>query len=1108
MDLLKSRLQAVEAAEDLEEPVKTQVAGLYKQAIAITETAENLARSSKEYEISLKDAPARVEKIRAQLEKPTDKPASLAFEDARGLNADQLEGRLGFQTLQLWEAQTRLADREKTLGDLRGRPEKLRQLTQDTTEQLAKSKAEPEAPETPNEPRALTEARAALTDAKEGLLQEQLRSCEQEQAGYEARLALAAAERDLAAREAFALEALVKALQSQVQAQRQEEAAETVRQAQEARRRMLGLPSAARQIAELNLGLSREIEELTRNETRFAAELESAKALQKEIEEDFDRAKKRVEIVGLTQPIGLLLRQQRMLLPDLASCRRDAEGSRREISRVAEKLLEIDDGRRSLPDLQAKLTDSLTSLSQTLDAASFKAVEKDVKGLFQDHRESLDVVQARCAKCLKTLGDLDFAKRSLASSARDYAQFIDQRLFWIRNMPPLGSPDDIRNVWRSARWALRAANWRGLGSDFWSSLSRSTDGWLTALLIALAIVQSRRWARRRAQRGSGAGAAGHRGPLGAVLKNLVFALGLGAGWPLLVCFLSWCVFRTAQAGDFSLAATQGLIWASLLFATSAFVRAICGDGGIGQTDFGWPEGARLGIRRRLLWLGPALLIGGALSGGLEVLDDEAKQALGRLAFMPAALALSLFCFRVFRPRGSVMTALVRDNPDSLLIRARHIWRPAAVGAPLALALLAAVGYYYTALHLAGRVVATAWLVIALVLTRSLLLGWLRRTQLGISLEQRRRSAQADGEGRGPAAEVEGETPETMAKEDRNRIANLDRQTRESLAALFLGVTLLGLWLVWAPALPALDFIGRLEVWHYTTGAAGREQIAPVTVATLVTAVVAAVITFACARRLPSLVELLLLKRVAMQQGTRYAIATLLRYAITAIGLLVVLRMLGLKWSNVQWLVAALGIGLGFGLQEVIANFVSGIILLFERPIRLGDVVTVGDVTGKVTRMQIRATTIRDWDGKELVVPNKSFITGELINWSLSDPITRLTIPVGIAYGSDTALARKLLLDAARKSDLVLDDPEPTAYFLQFGESSLNFSLRVYVSSIEDRFAATHDLNCAIDKAFREAGIEIAFPQRDVHLNASSPIDVRVVPANQRQPDSSPSEKGT
>ena len=216
MDLLKSRLQAVEAAEDLEEPVKTQVAGLYKQAIAITETAENLARSSKEYEISLKDAPARVEKIRAQLEKPTDKPASLAFEDARGLNADQLEGRLGFQTLQLWEAQTRLADREKTLGDLRGRPEKLRQLTQDTTEQLAKSKAEPEAPETPNEPRALTEARAALTDAKEGLLQEQLRSCEQEQAGYEARLALAAAERDLAAREAFALEALVKALQSQV----------------------------------------------------------------------------------------------------------------------------------------------------------------------------------------------------------------------------------------------------------------------------------------------------------------------------------------------------------------------------------------------------------------------------------------------------------------------------------------------------------------------------------------------------------------------------------------------------------------------------------------------------------------------------------------------------------------------------------------------------------------------------------------------------------------------------------------------------------------------------------------------------------------------------
>ena len=126
---------------------------------------------------------------------------------------------------------------------------------------------------------------------------------------------------------------------------------------------------------------------------------------------------------------------------------------------------------------------------------------------------------------------------------------------------------------------------------------------------------------------------------------------------------------------------------------------------------------------------------------------------------------------------------------------------------------------------------------------------------------------------------------------------------------------------------------------------------------------------------------------------------LLRYAITAIGIIVTFGAMGLRWSGIQWLVAALSVGLGFGLQEIVANFVCGLIILFERPFRVGDVVTIGDQTGTVTRIQIRATTVTDWDRRELIVPNKEFITGKLINWSLSDPITRVVVPVGVAYGS-------------------------------------------------------------------------------------------------------------
>ena len=202
--------------------------------------------------------------------------------------------------------------------------------------------------------------------------------------------------------------------------------------------------------------------------------------------------------------------------------------------------------------------------------------------------------------------------------------------------------------------------------------------------------------------------------------------------------------------------------------------------------------------------------------------------------------------------------------------------------------------------------------------------------------------------------------------------------------------------------------------------------------------------------------------------------------------------IGLQWSKLQWLIAALSVGLGFGLQEIVANFISGLIVLFERPFRVGDTVTIGDVHGTVTRIRIRATTVEDWDRKELIVPNKEFITGRLINWSLSEHIIRIKLPVGIAYGSDTELAEQLLYKVARSNSMVLKSPAPQAVFLSFGDNSLNFELRVFVRNIDDWIPMLHNMNMAIDKEFRKADITIAFPQRDVHLDASSPLEVRVV----------------
>jgi potassium efflux system protein len=190
-----------------------------------------------------------------------------------------------------------------------------------------------------------------------------------------------------------------------------------------------------------------------------------------------------------------------------------------------------------------------------------------------------------------------------------------------------------------------------------------------------------------------------------------------------------------------------------------------------------------------------------------------------------------------------------------------------------------------------------------------------------------------------------------------------------------------------------------------------------------------------------------------------------------------------QWSKLQWLVAALGVGLGFGLQEIVANFVSGIILLFERPIRVGDTVTIDGITGTVSRIRIRATTLVDWDRKEQIIPNKTFVTEDLTNWTLSDSITRVILPVGVAYGSDVDQVQELLTEGAHNNERIVDDPAPAVFCIGLGESRIDFELRVFVRDPLDIMSLIHEINAAITHTLHEAGIEIAYPQRDIHVRS-------------------------
>jgi potassium efflux system protein len=303
------------------------------------------------------------------------------------------------------------------------------------------------------------------------------------------------------------------------------------------------------------------------------------------------------------------------------------------------------------------------------------------------------------------------------------------------------------------------------------------------------------------------------------------------------------------------------------------------------------------------------------------------------------------------------------------------------------------------------------------------------------------------------------------------------------------------WCIWVDVLPALGILNRVEVWpsfhimeniafvETTEAAKAIAKADVITLADIGLGILVLATSLFAAKNIPGLLEMAILQHLPLDAGVRYAVATVSRYIITIFGMLFACNTLGFGWGKVQWLVAAMSVGLGFGLQEIFANFVSGLIILFERPIRVGDVITIADVSGVVSRIRMRATTVVDADCKELIIPNKDVITGKVLNWTLSNQINRVQIQVGIAFGSDTERTSELLLEAARNHPLVLKDPCPFVTFESFANSSLNFVLRAFLPDLANRQNAIHELNMTIDRLFRENGIEVAFPQHGVHLRS-------------------------
>lgn len=256
----------------------------------------------------------------------------------------------------------------------------------------------------------------------------------------------------------------------------------------------------------------------------------------------------------------------------------------------------------------------------------------------------------------------------------------------------------------------------------------------------------------------------------------------------------------------------------------------------------------------------------------------------------------------------------------------------------------------------------------------------------------------------------------------------------------------------------------------------------VTVSSLLLSLAILIASLVLARLARTFVADRFLGHTRLEIGTRYAIGRVFGYVVLALGILVALQSLGVNATTLAVFGGALGIGLGFGLQDVVKNFVAGLIILVERPIQVGDSIELGDVVGTITDIRARATSIRTNDDIYLIVPNSRFMTDVVVNRSFGRRQVRYRIPVGVAYGTDPKVVEEALLEAASRSENVLEDPPPHVWFREFGDSALQFELLCWTSKLLNSAGAFRsELNHFVYEALRSRGIEIPFPQRDVHI---------------------------
>ena len=1059
---LRQELEAAKAAKT--SPAQAEQIQSLEAALNFLDERDASQERAKQYQQVIDDFPRLARELRQQIVALNDNGKSVRS-NMSSAELDQEILQISSQLLEEGRQAQQEQDRAREISDsLTLLPQQQTEARRAMTESERRAQSAPVA----TTPQAL--AQMAARQAESAASKARMDELELAQLSANNRQELARMRAEVHQRKAAQLDNYLQALRNQLNNQRQREAELALARTEQLAENSGDLPPTIRDQFRVNRELSAALNQQAQRMDLVASQQRLATDQTLQVRQALTTLREQSQWLGASNLLGEALRAQVARLPEMPK----SQQIDNDMGQLRVQRLHYED----LLDRQEELRKEKQANGEPLSNEQNRILDAQLK----TQRELLNSLISGSDTLILEITKLKVANTQLQDALTEVKEATHRYLFWTADVSPvnLSFPLDVAHD-LSRLLSLDTLGQLGKALAMMFTGKETVLPILGALLLVGFSISSRRHYRAFLER-----AASRVGKvtqdrfhltLRTVFWSILVALPLPVLWAALGYGLqhAWPYPIAVAIGD-GITATLPLLWAFMISA--AFAR----PNGLFIIHFRWPQTrVARAMRYYSLTIGLIVPLIMLLIAFANQEDRQFSATLGRLCFILICGALSIVT--VSLKRAGIPLHLDKEGNGENMVN-RILWN-LMIAIPLVAAFASCIGYLATAQALLARLETSMAIWFLLLVIYHIIRRWMLIQRRRIAFD---RARQRRAEMLANRARSEEEKEPTMQNGDgvevEEPIIDLDAISAQSLRLVRSILTLIALVSVialWSEIHSAFGFLENIRLWDASTTVQGVESIQPITLGSVLIAILVLIITTQLVRNMPALLELALLQHLSLTPGTGYAITTLTKYLLMLIGGLLGFSLIGIEWSKLQWLVAALGVGLGFGLQEIFANFISGLIILFEKPIRIGDTVTIRDLTGSITRINTRATTITDWDRKEIIVPNKAFITEQFVNWSLSDSVTRvvLTIPAPARVNSEEVT--NILKQAAARCSYVLEMPAPEVFLVDLQQGIQLFELRIHAAEMGHRMPLRHELHQLILKGFEEHGIEMPFPPFQVRM---------------------------